>query len=809
MRRDAAAILLVDDRDDNLLALAAILEPLERELVSVTSGTAALRELLHRDFALILLDVQMPELDGFETAALIKQRVRTKDVPIIFLTAISKDAEHVFRGYEAGGVDYVMKPLDATILRSKAAVFVELWEKRRQVEEQAEQLRVSELAEVERAGEERYRFLAESIPQQVWTALADGSLDYVNRQVVDYFEVEPDRLLGQSWAHLVHPADRSSAAARWRRSLESGTPYEDEFRLLRASDASYRWHLSRASPFRNGDGKIAKWFGTHTDMHELKRIEERRRFLGDVSAALAISLDDDRMLDAVVGLAVPEIADWAAVSVLDPGGQRVVALRHADPGRIVLLRELAERAAGPMSDGASKIFGAGEGEFAAEIPESRLAELAGDHLDPGVLRAVGLSSYLRVPLVSRGRALGAITLAVGDTGRRYEREDFALAEELARRVAIAVDNVRLYREAEDRAQAAQVLNTVGDGVFLVDRRQVIRLWNTAAQEITGLLETDVVGRAASSAIPGWSKISTLIPVADGPGRGGTPTETVPLELDGRELWLSISGVGFDQGTVYAFRDLTEERAVRQMKADFVATVSHELRTPLAAIHGAAITLRRPGLDEETKHKLLDVAAQESERLANIVGDVLLASHLDSGLMKLSRESCDVLELVRDVVEIARTHAPSNVELRVVAPKRVPPVLAERDQLRRVFVNLVENAIKYSPAGGSVEVEVARAGRTVQVSVRDEGLGIPPADQRRIFEKFYRLDPNMTRGIGGTGLGLYICRELVRRLNGRIWVESDRGPGSRFVVELPRADAPKAARVAAKGGGRARSSASAT
>jgi signal transduction histidine kinase len=266
-------------------------------------------------------------------------------------------------------------------------------------------------------------------------------------------------------------------------------------------------------------------------------------------------------------------------------------------------------------------------------------------------------------------------------------------------------------------------------------------------------------------------------------------------VNGRELWLSFSGVRFDEGTVFAFRDLTEERAIERMRSDFVATVSHELRTPLAAIYGAAVTLRRRDFDltESLRDRLLGVVSDESERLAQIVNDVLLASHLDSGQLHLKIETVDAHKVTDTVVHAARAHLPEGITLEVEAPKRLPTVAADEQQLVQVLGNLVENAIKYSPDGGPVTVKLSSGDHAVRWAVADRGLGVPAPERRRIFEKFYRLDPNMTRGIGGTGLGLYICRELVRRLDGRIWVESNGDKGSTFVVEIPTAKRPASAR----------------
>lgn len=239
----------------------------------------------------------------------------------------------------------------------------------------------------------------------------------------------------------------------------------------------------------------------------------------------------------------------------------------------------------------------------------------------------------------------------------------------------------------------------------------------------------------------------------------------------------------------AFGELTGDRALEELRTEFVSIVSHELRTPLAAIYGAAMTLRRSDveLDEEQRSGLLAVIADESDRLARIVNEILWASRLDSGTLQVSLQSCDGAELARSVAGAARTHLPTGVELRLTVPAELPPVFGDPDKVRQVLVNLLDNAIKYSPVGGLVELALERRDPRLRFSVRDQGLGVPPAEQGRIFEKFYRLDPTLTGGIGGTGLGLYICRELVQRMDGRIWVESREDGGSTFSFELPLAE----------------------
>jgi PAS domain S-box-containing protein len=353
----------------------------------------------------------------------------------------------------------------------------------------------------------------------------------------------------------------------------------------------------------------------------------------------------------------------------------------------------------------------------------------------------------------------------------------------------AFDKRRLDREVEEQNLAllrhARVLENVGDGVFLLDGNGVIRLWNAAAEAITGLSAEAVLGRPVAEALPGWDDVAPVIPVSRFPGPAPEGAKTIPFELLGNELWLSISGVEFADGTVYDFRDLTTQRVIEELKDEFVATVSHELRTPLAAIYGAAETLRqRVRLDPDDRDRLLTVISQESERLARVVEEILLAGQIDSQQLKLVEARIDAAELTQDVVARMEQHARNGVTFSLVAPPSLPALSTDPAKFRQVLINLIENAIKYSPEGGCIEVTIASRDGHLSVAVRDQGLGIPASEQKLIFDKFYRVDPNLTRGVGGTGLGLYVCRELVHLMGGRIWVESAHGKGSTFFVDLP-------------------------
>lgn len=406
-------------------------------------------------------------------------------------------------------------------------------------------------------------------------------------------------------------------------------------------------------------------------------------------------------------------------------------------------------------------------------------------------KSIGAKSALVVPVRHEESPVGTLTFYALRERRSFDDLAIALAELIANEAADVLERARLQEEVlEERDRAARVLAHVGDGVFFVDRDGLIRLWNPAAAAITGLEQELVLGRPPEAVIAGWETIAPVIPVATAPVSAARHAETLPLELGDGEVWISISAVEFPAGLVYAFRDLTEERGLDKMKSDFVATVSHELRTPLAAVYGAAMTLRREDieLDADRRDRLLAVIATESDRLARIINEVLAASRLESGTFALTLEPCDPRRLTEQVVDAARAYLPGTVAVELEEADRLPEVAADPDMVRQVLTNLIENAVKYSPAGGRVHVALEAQEGRVLFSVRDEGLGIPLREQERIFEKFYRLDPNLTRGVGGTGLGLYICRELVRRMGGRIWVASRENEGSTFFFDLPLAEA---------------------
>ena len=665
-----------------------------------------------------------------------------------------------------------------------------------------------ELAEADR----KYRDLTDGLPLVTWVYGVGDRNDAraVSPQIETMLGYAPKDWDGELLAKILHPDDRDRVLEEIASATEGGIPFESEYRVF-ARNGDVVWLREHARTVSRRDGRPLFGASFLVDIGERKRAEgECDRLVAAERAAVsetaekqgrldllrevtdvAASSDHKAAIERVAELVVRDFGDWCLIDLAEEGSPlKRLAVARTEPGG-------AQAAGAPQQEPEEAVRSVVASGTPQVVPS--LGERSNGHEPGRFLDGIDPSSLICVPLRARQRSIGAITVARTGRGQTYGADDLALVEDIAGRIALAVDRARLYAEVEQRADAARVLAHVADGILLLDRSGIVRLWNPTAEGITAIRAGDIVGRSAADAIRGWQESVDSVPIAATPDPGH-PEVVIPLETERGERWISIAGVQFFGGTVYAFRDLTDVRRLEELKATFIATASHELRTPLAAVYGAAQTLLRHdfALDEGGRDRFVSLIADESERLGRIVNEILLASQLDAGRLDLEAEPFDAAELVDRVVEATRAYAPPGVHVEGRVPDDLPLVEADRDKVRQVLVNLVENAMKYSPDGGRVELGVEPQEENVLFHVRDEGLGIPSDEQSRVFEKFYRVDPHMTRGVGGTGLGLYICNELVGRMGGHIWLESKAGEGSTFLFELPAAPSIATARPAELG-----------
>ncbi len=398
-------------------------------------------------------------------------------------------------------------------------------------------------------------------------------------------------------------------------------------------------------------------------------------------------------------------------------------------------------------------------------------------------------SYLAAPITWQGRTTGIIEVASASSNREFGDDDLRLLSLFVNQAAIALENSNLYRLiTEDQRRMEAMLHSINDGVIAVNNEAKIILVNAAAERILNLPPFHRINeRHIKEAIRHPDLCNLFLKSLNA---GQEMAEEIHLgspEWKLLEVETSLIETSPDEriGIVAVIRDITALRELEQVKSDFVSTVSHELRTPLTSIKAYIATLRRDDVefDEQTRQEFLKIVEEETDRLTRLIADILDVSRIESGKMELKRRDFDMARLVRIVTDKMQSHT-SNHHIKLVSPENISAINADPDKIEQVVMNLVDNAVKYSPSGGEITVTLNALNRKLELSVNDQGVGIPEDHLVFIFEKFHRVDNRATREIYGTGLGLYVSKSIVEAHGGTIWAESELDKGSSFHFTLP-------------------------
>ncbi|HEY7195725.1 MAG TPA: GAF domain-containing protein [Gaiellaceae bacterium] len=584
-----------------------------------------------------------------------------------------------------------------------------------------------------------------------------------------------------------HVRDDDRFAARWRRlvledadaaallaapiPVPGGHPgvvivLFTEERSFSDEDLALAKHLSRAA---RGALERGELFETE------RRARRLSQHLAEIGARLVTNLAPSVVLEDLVREAPALLeADAATIRLLE--GDDLVVRAAAGVGGEAVHALVGTRA--PIGTGLLGTVAQSREhavvENAAEEPELR----RGDTLLEG-----SMAACVAVPMSGQGGGLLGVLTVYTAAPRVWRDEESQALVALAALASAALSNAELYqRVAEEQERSSAILLNIADGIVAVDRDERIVLWNATAEQVTGVPALEALGRTIRE---------VLRRDLAGAAQSGRE-QPVTIQRGGKDIFLSVTeAVMLDAGAnvagrIFAFRDVSSERVLDEMKSDFVATVSHELRTPLTSIYGFAETLLRSDVDfaEPERATFLGYIASESERLITIVDDLLNVARLEAGTLGLSLVPTDVGEAIAGVAERARSAIEDGSTLVVQVPDA--PLLAQADpeKVAQVLQQLVENAVKFSPEGGTITVAARRRSDYVEVRVADEGIGIPRADRERIFTKFFRTEGAPTTASKGTGLGLFLVRGLLAAMGGRISVESVEGRGSTFTFELP-------------------------
>ena len=470
--------------------------------------------------------------------------------------------------------------------------------------------------------------------------------------------------------------------------------------------------------------------------------------LGADACAIQLVEGDELVVSAVGGATAPPVAGSRSPSTARPGGD-VVQTRS------------------PV------VYADTEGD------ERLVAD------DP--ILAAGHAAYLGVPLVGLEQGLQGVLAVYSQRPRVWREEEVEALTALAGNASAVLSNAELYqRVALERERSYAILSNIADGIVAVDREGKVVLWNESAEAITGVPAAAALGR---------TPVEVLQRELASGDEGTAGERLLSIQRGGDEVWLSLTEavmhdpVGSVSGRIFAFRDVSSERIVEEMKSTFVSTVSHQLRAPLTSIYGFAETLLRRDVlfGEEERRTFLEYIASEAQRLTTIVDTLLSVARLEAGDMQVELAPTDLRAVVSDAISSVQEGAAVNGHRFVLElPDEPLAASADREKLGQILRNLLDNAVKFSPGGGTVTVEAHRRAGRVEVRVVDQGEGIPEAEREHIFSKFHRADS--TGGYGGAGLGLFIARGLVLAMGGRMWVDSAEGGGSSFAFELPLAEA---------------------
>lgn len=674
------------------------------------------------------------------------------------------------------------------------------------------------MEEAVRASEQQLRQMADAMPQVVWIAHSDGRVSYYNNRVSEFFGVEKNAEGGWGWQPGVHEEDLPSTIREWRKAVKNKTAYAKEHRI-RMRDGTYRWHLSRAVPVLDAGGEIVKWYGTATDIHDIKQTEEALRESEKRFRTMANSAP---MLVWIGG--TDKLATYFNQTWLDFTGR-------------TMEEELGEGwTEGVYKDDYENYLKTYRTAFDAREDfetEFRLRRFDGEY------RWILVKG---VPLFTHnGTFRGYIGSCIDVTERKQGQEALLKAERraseeylellsrivpVAQTLGTARDLISIYRALHGFVCASMSCSAFFVSSYNAEKRLRIAeyVWGEDGEVDTALLPPMLLtedGGPNSQAI--FEKKSVVINrywdfmktrphvVLNEDGRDPNSSLVVPMTVQNRvigtlevqayaenaftnehiialEMVANLAAVAIENVRLLQVEAEAREsaEAANRAKDEFLSVLSHELRTPLNSMLGWTRMLRAGVLDKEKTDKAIEVIERNTILQNNLIEDLLDVSRIISGKMRIEKESVDLVEIFKNSIEILRPFAAQkNISFEVEVTENSLVFNGDATRFQQIISNLVQNAVKFTDEGGKVKVSLTRHDDKARLTVKDDGIGISDELLPFIFERFRQADSSTKRAFSGLGLGLTIVRNLVELHGGSIHAESEgKGSGATFTVEIP-------------------------
>jgi PAS domain S-box-containing protein len=834
---DLSRILIVDDQELNRLYMQAMFRGSEFQVSVVADGHEALAQARVELPFLILSDIQMPEMDGFEFCRQLKANERTKNASVIFVTAHHRSAQKVSEGLDLGADDYIFRPFDRSELLS----------------------RVRAVARIKRAEEETRRY-AQTVAQR------NQQLELLNELALAVASsLELEGIFNSSMQKLSQLLDAEAVSLLLLNqemqemvvniSTRTGARVEKSV-AFQTDDNIDAWVVQRRVPTivteiltdprttlgvkptaisclpmtskeqvvgaiaivnkRGGHFPASDWVLLNSAAGIIAVALENARLLQDtqqqmvdlvllneIGHALTSTLDLDQILNRTTQLVQESLrANAASLWLLAQEPRELVLTASSGPG--------AQTVTGfrlPLDQGiAGYVARTGEPYLSTNVS-------ADDMFFTQVSKKSNFTpgSILCVPVQVKNQTIGVIQ-ALHQAPYRFDQSDLRWLFSVASSVGIAIENGRLFSTvqqfnrrlermvaertqelAAEKEKTEAILASMADGLLVLDAENRVLSLNSVAEEMLSCCLDEAVGQTISPAHledPLWRCIHELTRHSEPPASAAVDVPDVSRPGGIRSIQANAAQVREGElaiGTVIVLRDITALKEVERMKARFMAGVTHELKTPLSIVQLQINNLRayHSRLSEHKRDELVDAVQNQVKLLEQLVEDILTLSRLDASEARGQPQPTDLKELVSRVVNLLRPLAVlKGVALSWTPPSSAVILQADPKQLDRLVRNLVDNAIKYTPEKGSVEIKLSleEAG-AITLQVIDTGIGIPSEHQAHVFDRFYRVDPSHT--IPGTGLGLAIVKEIVQVMRGELHLKSVPKQGSTFTITLPR------------------------
>jgi PAS domain S-box-containing protein len=785
-------VLVVDDRPDNRLAFRAQLQGQDIELLEASSGEMALDLLLSHEVALALIDVQMPVMDGFQLAELMRGMERTRHIPIIFVTAGLHDQSKIFRGYDAGAIDFLVKPIESHILNGKVSVLLQLHRQKEQLAQQVEELkRIRENLTEERDKKAMLAALAEESPNVFVIYDAELRYRYINRAGMAQYRVSESVVLGKRDTELFPTEVTDNYLPYLRLALDSKQTqrFEATYELTEGDVTTY---IGCYVPLLDRRGRVKTILGINTDITERKRVEDalrvseaRFRSVLENSRDLVYRFDLHTKRFDFVSPSAQAVLGYTVDEVVEMGIEGIYASIHVED------RNALRRAVDGLLH---------ENEVECEY---RQRTKSGEYR--------WMSNHMSLVRDEAGVPMFRDGIIRDISERKRIEGELRMGEERAREQAAAL------RLAVDKLEAT--LSSMAEGVVVYDQHGRMERMNAAAESILGTAEAEWRKLDESEARIEHLRIQTLnrarLSPKDAPVARALAGETVGnAEFcmvrpgAGEERWLRVNAAPVRGPTgevvtaVATFADITNERHVAERlrsaneslreadrrKNDFLAVLSHEMRNPLAPIRNALHILERATPGSEIAHRSMDVLHRQVEQLVRLIDDLLDVTRIARNKLQIEGLKLELNQLLNRAADDQRClFEGRGVTFTVTLAAEPIWILGDPGRLTQVIGNLLNNAAKFTPTGGTVTLAswTDREQQRACFRVADTGAGISEQALPTLFQPFAQATETLGQNRTGLGLGLALVKGLVEAHGGTVTAESAGiDQGAQFTVVLP-------------------------